>query len=159
MTRQAWLDGVWILLGMVPTLSLILLLIDAEHGLALTSLGSTAVLLFCYPEHEGLRPSAILITHLAGALIGFGLLHSIGSNAWSMALGVALIAVLMKAANMMHPPAGANPLIVLNVKPGLAFLLDPLLLALGIAMLGVFVWSRLRPGPEPKPRWPMRWSP
>ncbi|MEL3892904.1 HPP family protein [Ferrovibrio sp. MS7] len=154
MKRTAWAEALWILIGMVPVLGLILMLIDAEHGLALTSLGSTAVLLFCFPEHEGLRPSVVLITHLAGALIGFGLLYSVGSHGWSMALGVALIAVLMKATDMMHPPAGANPLIVLNVKPGLGFLLDPLLLALGIVMLGVFLWSRLRPGSS----WPSRWG-
>ena len=64
---------------------------------------------------------------------------------------VPLLAPVVRA---QQPPAGANPLIVLNVKPGLGFLLDPMLLALGIVMLGVFLWSRLRPGSS----WPSRWG-
>lgn len=152
MTRAALLESLWILAGMLPALGLLLLVIDADHGLALTSIGSTAVLLFCFPNHEGSRPSTVVIAHLLGALIGFVLLHSVGAQAWSMALGVALIAVVMKLGNIMHPPAGANPLIVLNIKAGWIFLLDPLLLALGILMAVLWLWSRLRPGP----RWPIR---
>jgi len=152
MTRAALLESLWILAGMVPALGLLLLVIDADHGLALTSIGSTAVLLFCFPNHEGARPSTVVVAHLLGALIGLALLHSVGAQAWSMALGVALIAVVMKLGNIMHPPAGANPLIVLNIKAGWMFLLDPLLLALGILMAVLWLWSRLRPGP----RWPLR---
>lgn len=106
MTRAALLDAVWILLGIVPSLGLVLWIIDAEHGLALTSLGSTAILLFCFPLHEGSRPVAVLVSHLLGAAIGIALLQLFGSNVWTMGLGVALIAVVMKMLNIMHPPAG-----------------------------------------------------
>lgn len=153
MNRTSLLESLWVLAGMSVALSLLLLVIDAEHGLALTSIGSTAVLLFCFPNHEGAQPRTVLIAHLLGALIGFGLLYSVGAHAWSMALGVALIAVVMKLGNIMHPPAGANPLIVLNIKAGWMFLLDPLLLALVILMAVAWLWSRLRPGP----RWPQAW--
>jgi len=152
-TRAALLDAVWILLGIVPSLGLVLWIIDAEHGLALTSLGSTAILLFCFPLHEGSRPVAVLVSHLLGAAIGIALLQLFGSNVWTMGLGVALIAVVMKMLNIMHPPAGANPLIVLNLKSGWLFLGYPLLPALLILLAAAFMWSRLRPGP----RWPIRW--
>lgn len=153
MTKAALLDALWILLGIVPSLGLVLWIIDAEHGLALTSLGSTAILLFCFPAHEGSRPVAVLVSHLLGAAIGIALLHLLGSTVWTMGLGVALIAVAMKMLNIMHPPAGANPLIVLNLKSGWLFLGYPLLPALLILLAAAFVWSRLRPGP----RWPQRW--
>lgn len=153
MTRAAFLEMVWAALGIVPTLAAVLWLIDAEHGLALTSLGSTAILLFCFPTHEGARPVAVLVSHLLGAAIGIALLQAFGSNIWTMGAGVALIAVAMRLLNIMHPPAGANPLIVLNLKSGWLFLAYPLLPALLIMLAAVFVWSRLRPGP----RWPLRW--
>ena len=161
MNRAGLIDSLWILAGMTVALSLALMVIHAEHGLALTSIGSTVVLLFCFPQHEGAQPRAVLISHLLGALIGFGLLHSVGAHPWSMALGVASIAVVMKLANIMHPPAGANPLIVLNIKAGWMFLLDPLLLALAVVMAVVWLWSRLRPGSSPGSpqgsRWPLRY--
>lgn len=143
---------VWILAGIGPCLALVLWLIDAEHGLALTSLGSTAILLFCFPAHEGSRPVAVLVSHVLGAAIGIALLKLFGSNVWTMGAGVALIAIVMRLLNIMHPPAGANPLIVLNLKSDWLFIAYPLLPALLIMLVAVLVWSRLRPGP----RWPLR---
>ncbi|MFN4309020.1 MAG: HPP family protein [Ferrovibrio sp.] len=153
MTRAAFVEMAWAAVGIVPCLAAVLWLIDAEHGLALTSLGSTAILLFCFPTHEGARPAAVLVSHLLGAAIGIALLQALGSNIWTMGAGVALIAVVMRLFNIMHPPAGANPLIVLNLKSGWLFLAYPLLPALLIMLAAVFLWSRLRPGP----RWPLRW--
>lgn len=153
MTRAAMMETLWAAMGIVPSLAAVLWLIDAEHGLALTSLGSTAILLFCFPAHDGARPVAVLASHLLGAAIGIALLQAFGSNIWTMGAGVALIAVAMRLLNIMHPPAGANPLIVLNLKSSWLFLAYPLLPALLIILTAVFVWSRLRPGP----RWPLRW--
>ena len=153
LTRTALLELIWIACGIVPCLALVLWLIDAEHGLALTSLGSTAILLFCFPTHEGSRPVAVLASHLLGAAIGIALLKILGSNVWTMGAGVALIAIAMKLFDIMHPPAGANPLIVLNLKSSWLFIVYPLLPALLIMLVAVLVWSRLRPGSH----WPLRW--
>jgi len=147
-------DALWALLGAVPVLSAILYVIDAEHFFALTSIGSTAVLLFAAPEAPASQPLTILVSHMMGAVIGLLLLHSVGNHAWSMALGVALTAVLMKMFGIMHPPAGANPMIVLNIHAGWMFLLDPLWISLLIVGVGAFVWSRLRPGQS----WPVGWT-
>lgn len=153
LTRAELIELVWIFAGIVPCLALVLWLIDAEHGLALTSLGSTAILLFCFPTHEGARPVSVLVSHLLGAAIGIALLKLFGSNIWTMGAGVALIAIAMKLFGIMHPPAGANPLIVLNLRSDWLFIAYPLLPALLIMLVAVFLWSRLRPGP----RWPLRW--
>lgn len=152
-SRAVLIDLLWIFCGIVPSLGLVLWLIDAEHGLALTSLGSTAILLFCFPTHEGSRPIAVLVSHLLGAAIGIALLKLFGSNVWTMGAGVALIAIVMKLFDIMHPPAGANPLIVLNLKSSWLFMAYPLLPALLILLVAVLVWGRLRPGPH----WPVRW--
>lgn len=146
-------DALWVAAGILPALALVLWVIDAEHGLALTSLGSTAILLFCFPTHEGSRPVAVIASHLLGAAIGTALLQLFGSNVWTMGAGVALIAIAMRFLNIMHPPAGANPLIVLNLKSSWLFLVYPLAPALFLLIAAVFAWSRLRPGP----RWPVRW--
>lgn len=153
MSRAALKDALWSGLGILPSMALVLWIIDAEHGLALTSLGSTAILLFCFPTHEGSRPVAVLTAHLLGAAIGVLLLKLFGSNIWTMGAGVALIAMIMRLGNIMHPPAGANPLIVLNLHSDWLFIAYPLTPALLILLVAVFLWSRLRPGPS----WPLRW--
>lgn len=152
-SRASMIDALWVAAGILPALALVLWVIDAEHGLALTSLGSTAILLFCFPTHEGSRPVAVIASHLLGAAIGIALLQLFGSNVWTMGAGVALIAIAMRFLNIMHPPAGANPLIVLNLKSSWLFLVYPLAPALFLLIGAVFAWSRLRPGP----RWPVRW--
>ncbi|HLT76931.1 MAG TPA: HPP family protein [Ferrovibrio sp.] len=152
-SRTMLIEACWIAVGILPSLALVLWVIDAEHGLALTSLGSTAILLFCFPTHEGSRPVAVFASHLLGAAIGIALLQIFGSNIWTMGAGVALIAIVMRVCNLMHPPAGANPLIVLNLKSDWLFLVYPLAPALLILMAAVYIWSRLRPGPP----WPLRW--
>jgi CBS-domain-containing membrane protein len=152
-SRAGLQELLWIACGIIPSLALVLWLIDAEHGLALTSLGSTAILLFTFPTHEGSRPVAVLVSHLLGGALGIALFKLFGSNVWTMGAGVALITIAMKLFNIMHPPAGANPLIVLNLKSNWLFLAYPLLPALLILLVAVLVWSRLRPGP----RWPLRW--
>lgn len=154
MNRAQFIEAVWAAAGIVPSLGLVLWIIDAEHGLALTSLGSTAILLFLFPTHEGSRPLAVLVSHLLGAAIGILLMKVFGSSVWTMGAGVALIALVMRLFNIMHPPAGANPLIVLNLKSDWMFMAYPLAPALLILLVAVFVWSRLR---RTGPHWPLRW--
>lgn len=153
MNRAAVGEALWAGAGILFSLALVLWVIDAEHGLALTSLGSTAILLFCFPTHEGSRPLAVIASHLLGAAIGIALLQLFGSNVWTMGAGVALVAAVMRLLNIMHPPAGANPLIVLNLKSNWLFIAYPLAPALLILLVAVFLWSRLRSGPA----WPVRW--
>lgn len=154
MNRTQFIEAIWAAAGIVPSLGLVLWIIDAEHGLALTSLGSTAILLFLFPTHEGSRPLAVLVSHLLGAAIGILLMKVFGSSVWTMGAGVALIALAMRLFNIMHPPAGANPLIVLNLKSDWMFMAYPLAPALLILLVAVFVWSRLR---RTGPHWPLRW--
>src|SRR3546814_12890379 len=66
MNRATLTDAVWGVAGIVPSFAIVLWIIDAEHGLALPSLGSTATLLFGCPAHEGSRPLAVIASHLLG---------------------------------------------------------------------------------------------
>jgi len=54
----------------------------------------------------------------------------------------------------MHPPAGANPALMIHNHASLSALWDPVLLGL-LCLMGVaVVWSRLYPGLV---SWPCRW--
>lgn len=73
---------------------------------------------------------------------------------WSLALAVASAVVLMQLTRTTHPPAGANPLVVMLGGAGWGFLLTPVLAgALAIVAVAV-VCNNLAPGR----RYPLYWG-
>ena len=111
--------------------------------LALGSFGSSAVLLFCFPENDFSQPRSIVGGHLISTAVGLTVLALAGQAWWAMGLAVALAAGAMIATRTVHPPAGSNPIIVFLGLPGWDFLLFPtfsgalVLVAVGCA------WHRL----------------
>jgi CBS-domain-containing membrane protein len=61
-------------------------------------------------------------------------------------IGLALYFVFMLVTKTVHPPAGANPLIMVHAHAGLSALWQPVGLGVLILALVAVVWSRLVPG-------------
>lgn len=51
----------------------------------------------------------------------------------------------------VHPPAGANPLIMVHAHAGLAAVWHPVLIGVAVLAAVAAVWSRLLPGMTPYP--------
>ena len=140
------------LLGCVALLRL------TEHPWLLPSLGGSCVILFGMPRGIMAQPRSFLGGHLLATLVG--LLFRAGYLAcggpmelWgAAAVGAAL--ALMAATGTIHPPAGANPIVVFAEHAGPGFLLAPLLPGLGVLFAVAFAVNNLaRPwGAGPWPR-------
>lgn len=120
----------------------------------LASLGGTTVFLFGLTRAPAAQPRALFGGHLGGALIGIACYHFLGDATWVYVLALTLTLVFMLSTRTVHPPAGANPLIMIQSQAGLAALLQPV--GLGILMLALFAfaWSRIVPGMV---HYPVRW--
>jgi len=82
------------------------------------------------------QPKNIFFGHIVSALSGLLVLYIIGDNYISLGVGVALAIFLMMITNTIHPPAGANPIIVILTQQGLDFVVMPV--AIGVIIIIAF---------------------
>ena len=99
--------------------------------------GASAVIVFGLPDSPLARPYNVIAGHLLTATIGLVGLHVLGLTPWSLALACGLSVTAMLLTKSTHPPAGANPLVVMLTGQSWLFLVSPVLLgALVIVLLG-----------------------
>ncbi len=115
--------------------------------------GATMVILFGLPESPLAQPRNIIVGHLLTTAIGLSVAALAGVSPWSMGLAVGLAVSLMLVTNTTHPPAGANPLVVMLAGEHWDFLIMPV--AAGAVLIVVFgaLYHRLVSGQ----RYPKRW--
>lgn len=83
---------------------------------------------------------------MIGAACGIACVQVLGSSNASAAIAVMLSLALMLWTRTVHPPAGANPLIMVAAGATWTALWNPMLPGV-LCLMGVaFVWSRLYPG-------------
>jgi CBS-domain-containing membrane protein len=143
--------------GLVGGFAAITLLGLAGKGIHETVLiapfGASCVLLFAAPESPFAQPRNLVCGHLLTASVGIAMLWLFGSSIWSIGLAVGLVIALMELTRTVHPPAGANPIVIMLAgKIKLAFLLAPVLL--GVLILLVLALLVNNVGGR---RWPVRW--
>lgn len=122
--------------------------------LLLASFGGSSVFLFGLTRAPAAQPRALLGGHLIGAATGVLCFQLFGGETWVYVLAVVLALVLMLATKTVHPPAGANPLIMVHAHAGFHLLWQPVLLGVLLLMGVAIIWSRLVPGMV---RYPHSW--
>lgn len=118
--------------------------------------GATCVLLFAVPSSPLAQPRNIIVGHFICSLVGLIALYSLGNSIFVMSLAVGIAIMLMQYFRSIHPPAGANPLVIILAGKdvvGFDFLITPVLtgsfVLVGIAMI-------INNGGE-KNKWPIYW--
>lgn len=122
--------------------------------LLLASLGGSAVFLFGLTRAPAAQPRALFGGHIGGALIGILCFQLFGDVLWVYILAVVLTLVTMLLTKTVHPPAGANPLIMIHLHAGIVALWQPVMFAVLILAAVAAIWSRLVPGMV---HWPVQW--
>lgn len=112
-------------------------------ALLLASLGGSAVFLFGMTRAPAAQPRDLFGGHLGGALIGIICYQLFGDAPWVYALATALALGSMLVTRTVHPPAGANPLLMVHLHADFGALLQPVLLGVLALALVAVVWSRL----------------
>ena len=100
--------------------------------------GASMVLVMAVHESPLAKPKNILLGHILSALSGVIILFLIGDNFLALGIAVALAIFVMIITDTIHPPAGANPIIVILTGQGISFVLFPV--AVGAFMLVVFAY-------------------
>jgi CBS-domain-containing membrane protein len=123
-----------------------------EVSLLMAPFGASCVLAFALPDSPLAQPRSIVGGHALSTVIGLALLHTAGLHAWSAALGVALAIVCMQLTRTLHPPAGADPLLVMLSGAGWSFLWTPALLGSALIVGAAYGFHRVC-----RRRYPQRW--
>lgn len=100
--------------------------------------GASMVLVMAVHESPLAKPKNILLGHILSALSGIIILYLIGDNFLALGIAVALAVFVMIVTDTIHPPAGANPIIVVLTGQGISFVLFPV--AVGAFMLVIFAY-------------------
>lgn len=142
------------LIGGTVTIALLGLVGSSLHEIVLIApFGASCVLLFAAPESPFAQPRNLVCGHLITASVGMAVLWLFGNAAWAIGLAVGIVIALMELTGTVHPPAGANPVVIMLAgKVKLGFLLMPILLGVGILLVMALAINNVLGR-----RWPVRW--
>lgn len=102
--------------------------INADMEFLMAPFGATAVLIFGVPDSPLAQPKNVILGHVLTAAIGVLFVEFIGVNSTSLAMATGLAVTTMLLTKTTHPPAGANPLVIMLTGQSWSFLLTPVLL-------------------------------
>ena len=92
------------------------------------SFGSSMVLLFGFPESPFAQPKNVFFGHLLTALVGVIFVNYIPLPIYiNIALAVGAGVFLMILLNVVHPPAGGNPIMVIIGSASYEYLINPII--------------------------------
>lgn len=108
-------------------------------------LGASAVLLFGLPDSPLSQPANLIGGHVTATLLALVLDHLLPQSLWSVALAVGLVIGLLGVLRLTHPPAGADPIVVMTLHPDWSFLVTPVLTGTVTLVLVALLIHRLPP--------------
>ena len=147
MHRHRLLRLLWCLLGAAAGIAVALTVVGPPRtAFVLASLGGSSVFLFGLTRAPAAQPRAVLGGHLSGAFFGVLAYSLLGNTLPAYALAVSSALGFMLLTRTVHPPAGANPVLMVYAQASWSSLFSPVLLGV-LCLMGVaFAWSRLYPG-------------
>lgn len=129
------------------------LLADTRSVVFFTSLGSSTIFLFAFTEAEAAQPRALFGGHIGAALIGVFCYHLFGDTIWVYVMAVVLTMIYMIFTRTIHPPAGANPLLMISCHADLLVVVKIIIPGVMALFFMTWLWSIIRPGKT----YPVKW--
>ena len=100
------------------------------------SFGSSMVLLFGFPESPFAQPKNVFFGHLSTALVGVIFVHLVPLPIYiNIAVAVGVGVFVMIFFNIVHPPAGGNPIMVIIGSVSYDYLISPIIFGCIIIIL------------------------
>lgn len=110
----------------------------AVTPLVIAPFGASCVLLFTVPSSPFAQPRNVIGGHIISALVGLAVLAVMGPSPVAMAVAVGLAIAAMRLTGTIHPPAGANPIVIIAAGSPWWFFAVPV--AVGAVLLVFAAW-------------------
>lgn len=113
---------------------------QSDYLLIMAPFGATAVLVFGVPASPLAQPKNVIFGHLITAIVGLTFISFVGVTPLTLALATGLGVSAMLLSKTTHPPAGANPLLIMMTGQSWSFLITPVLIgAVTIVLCGMLM--------------------
>ena len=112
--------------------------------------GATMVLVMAVHESPLAQPKNIFFGHVLSASSGVFIFIFFGLSFISIGLAVAVLVWVMMVTKTIHPPAGANPIIVILGGKGAGFILLPVAVGAIIIILFAIIFNKILKRNYPK---------
>jgi CBS-domain-containing membrane protein len=112
--------------------------------------GASMVLVMAVHESPLAQPKNLMFGHVLSALSGVLVYMVLGQSFYALGSGVALAIFIMMITNTIHPPAGANPIIVILGGKSLSFVLLPVAVGALIIILFAMIYNKILGRSYPK---------
>ena len=116
---------------------------DAFNIWLIPPFGATMVLVMAVHESPLAQPKNIFFGHILSAASGVLIYSILGMSFLTIGLAVAVSVWAMMVTKTIHPPAGANPIIVIMGGKGLSFILLPVATGAIIIILFAIIFNKL----------------
>ncbi|UJF32555.1 HPP family protein [Paenibacillus hexagrammi] len=126
---------------------------SARFPLLMAPFGASCVIAFALSQSPLAQPRSIVGGHALSTLVGLCALFAFGDHAWSMALAVGAAITLMQLTRTLHPPAGADPLVVMTTGASWGFLFTPVLIGSIVLVLVAYGYHRAAKASYPAKWW------
>ncbi|MEX0300479.1 MAG: HPP family protein [Kordiimonas sp.] len=150
--RPAAKHIVWSWVGGTIGIGLVALIAHLSgHPLLMAPLGASAVLAFGVPDSPLAQPRNIIGGHILTTIVGLVFLSAFGAGWWVAGLAVGASISVMQYTNTVHPPAGANPLVVLATGAGWDYVLLPVALSAAALTFVAVLFNNIAPSRKQYP--------
>ena len=153
--RTVFLRLLWVLFGSTVAISLALWVTKANSPLLLASLGGTTLFLFVLTTVPAAQPRAVFGAHLMSSLIGIIAYQMFGDSFWVYVFALVVTIGVLLLTRCVHPPAGANPLIMIQAHASFIHLGVTVMVGVSIIFLVTVIWTRLGIGMR---KYPTSWT-
>lgn len=102
--------------------------LGSDIVLLMAPFGSSAVILFGLPNSRYANARNVIAGHCMTALIGVCFVEYLGVSSLTLSIATGLAVTSMLITRLVHPPAGANPLLIMLTEQSWDFLFTTVLL-------------------------------
>ncbi|MFD1332986.1 HPP family protein [Methylopila musalis] len=114
--------------------------------LLIAPFGASCVLVFGVPASPLAQPRNVIGGHLISTAVGLVALALLGAGPLAFGLGVGAAIALMLVTKTTHPPAGADPIVVILAGASWPFLFSPVLVGAVVIVLAGALYHRTLTG-------------
>ena len=145
MNKQALINALFSSLGAFVCIGFLAYLNSSIEGAIwlIPPFGASMVLVMAVYESPLAKPKNLILGHILSALSGVIIFYLLGNTFISLGLGVALAVFVMIITNTVHPPAGANPIIVILTGQSISFVFLPVAVGAIIIVAFAYLYNKL----------------